>query len=217
MKNQKQVFLDQEANQWFERNRSAIQNRNMPDDDFIASTLQTQANLFANSKILEIGCADGFRLKYLKGALNAEVYGIDPSASAVQEGINAGLDLKVGTADKLDFEDGTFDIVILGFCLYLCDRRDLFKIAAEIDRVTQNQAWIVIQDFFSETDYSNDYSHFAGIKSYKSDYRKMFTWNPDYTCVQHKITDHSNFKNYTDKTDEWIALSIIRKNFHESP
>ncbi len=217
MTSQKSIFLHNEANQWFERNKAALKERCMPEDDLIASTMMESSDLYKNSTILEIGCADGFRLSFLEHALAAEVYGIDPSSSAIDSGKKNGLNLQVGTADNLEFADNTFDIVILGFCLYLCDRSDLFRIAAEIDRVTKDSAWIIIQDFFSESDYANDYSHFEGVKSYKSDYRKMFTWHPAYSPISHKLSDHSNFKNFTDNQDEWIALSIIRKNLAALP
>lgn len=212
MKNQKSIFLENEADSWFDRNKQAIELRNLPHDDLIASSMLEQRHLFSTQKILEIGCANGYRLGFLKDALGADVYGIDPSPKAIEAGRNKGLKLEVGTADNLNYPEDHFDTVILGFCLYLCDRRDLFKIAAEVDRVTRDSAWIIIQDFFSESDYSNDYSHHRGVKSFKSDYRKIFDWHPAYTCISHRVVDHSNFKNFTDDQDEWIALSILRKH-----
>ena len=47
--------------------------------------------------------------------------------------------LKIGTAEKLKFEDDKFDLIIFGFCLYLCDREDLIKIVDETNRVLKKQ------------------------------------------------------------------------------
>ena len=44
----------------------------------------------------------------------------------------------MGTADKLPFEDQSVDILVYGFCLYLCDREDMFNIAAEANRVIKS-------------------------------------------------------------------------------
>lgn len=212
MNNQKQTFLDNEANMWFQRNKEALSQRKLPEEDFIASSMLERKDLFAGTRILEIGCANGYRLNFLKHELDADVYGIDPSALAVQDGREKGLKLDIGTADNLNFADAHFDVVILGFCLYLCDRKDLFNIAAEINRVTKDKAWVIIQDFFAESEYANDYSHCNGVKSYKSDYRRLFDWHPAYSCISHKVVDHNNFREITDNKDEWIALSILRKH-----
>ena len=45
--------------------------------------------------------------------------------------------IKIGTAEKLPFEENYFDILIFGFCLYLTDSEDLFKISSEAYRVTK--------------------------------------------------------------------------------
>ena len=55
-----------------------------------------------------------------------------------------------GAADQLYFESQTFDFVVFGFCLYLCDRDDLFEIAKEAHRVLKPTGWLVIHDFFAE-------------------------------------------------------------------
>jgi len=74
---------------------------------------------------------------------------LEPSNEAVYQAISLGLDARVGTADVIPFQDKSFDIVIFGFCLYLCDRDDLFKIAAEADRVLKTPGWLLIKDFYS--------------------------------------------------------------------
>jgi ubiquinone/menaquinone biosynthesis C-methylase UbiE len=61
--------------------------------------------------------------------------GLDSSNAPITEAVNKGVDAKQGTADELPFPNNSFDIVVFDFCLYLCDRLDLFKITAEADRV----------------------------------------------------------------------------------
>jgi hypothetical protein len=103
-----------------------------------------------------------------------------------------------------------FDMIIFGFCIYLCDRDYLFNIAKVADRVLKPDAWIIIKGFFAKTPSNNKYQHKAGISSYKMDYRTLFTWHPDYTCFQHSVSHHGVSK-FTDDTEEWTGLSVLRK------
>ena len=119
----------------------------------------------------------------------------------------------MGTADSLTHKDNAFDIVIFGFCLYLCDRGDLFRISTEADRVLKKEGWIIIQDFFAESPIQNEYHHTSGIKSYKMDYKTLFTWHPDYTCYQTKVYHHES-QVFTDSSNEWVETSVIRKKIH---
>ena len=213
MKKQSNIFLDNEANNWFQRNNESVKLKNYATDDFIIAELSEMEDVFKNKRVLEIGASDGSRLQYLKDEFCCDVYGIDPSSDAVASGLKNGLNLKVGLASELEFEPGFFDVVIFGFCLYLCDRDDLFKIASEVDRVTKNNSWVVILDFFTKGESVNNYSHCSGVLSYKFDNRKMFEWHPAYTCVVHKVKDHTNYSIYTDNKDDWMAVSIIRKKY----
>ena len=165
-------------------------------------------------KVLEIGCGDGTRLAWLKANLNADCYGIEPSAQAVAAACAKGINVQQGTADVLPFESQSFDIVVFGFCLYLCDREDLFRIASEADRVLRSPGWLMIMDFYSTVPRARDYHHRPGLQSLKMDYRGLFTWHPDYECMTHKVRHHSE-ASYTDVQDEWVAVSVLRKCHRE--
>jgi ubiquinone/menaquinone biosynthesis C-methylase UbiE len=139
---QKDIFLKLEGDAWFVRNQASMSSRRLPDEDpLLMELLAISAQLSSRKqdlRILEIGCGDGTRLKWLKNNLNAECFGIEPSWQAVISACDKGIHAQQGSADMLPFKDGSFDIVIFGFCLYLCDREDLFRIASEADRVLIN-------------------------------------------------------------------------------
>lgn len=208
---QKDMFLESEGDAYFTRNQGAAA-RKLPDDDALLREVLDLLSVSANTKlrVLEIGCGDGTRLVWLQNNLNADCHGIDPSALAVAAARSKGIDAQVGTADALAFENQSFDILIFGFCLYLCDRDDLFRIANEADRVLRSPGWLLIMDFFSPVPKAKIYHHRPGVLSYKMDYRTLFTWHPDYQCVTHKVR-HYGEATYTDIADEWIAVSILRK------
>ena len=105
--------------------------------------------------------------------------------------------------------------MIFGFCLYLCDPCDLFSIAREADRVLRSPGWIVIEDFFSTTPRSRSYRHHAEIHSHKMDYRTLFAWHPHYECLTYKVRHHGE-QRYTDLSEEWVAVSVLRKFIGDS-
>lgn len=118
---------------------------------------------------------------------------------------------QVGTADQLPWADSSLDVVVFGFCLYLCDREDLFRISAEAHRVLKDQGWLIILDFYAKASYSNPYTHFEGLKSFKTDYAAMFLWHEWYTLFSHKIFGNGN-GSFTDDKNEWVSVSVIRKS-----
>lgn len=213
---QKTVFLRAEGDAWFERNHQAIQNRIYDRDEPVIAAI-TRVLTTAPSgggKLLEIGCGEGRRLEWLAKNLGLECYGIEPSAKAVTVANASGIKALQGTADDLPYESSKFDIVVFGFCLYLCDREDLFRIAQEAHRVLKPEAWVVIHDFFAPAPTRNEYSHKPGIFSYKMDYRKLFDWHPSYTCFSHEV-NHHNIGSYSNQPQEWVATSLIKKYRNE--
>src|ERR1043165_1393195 len=127
MNYQKEIFTASEADQWFERNRYACK-KLRPENDLLVQTLT--AIEIRPKQVLEIGCANGSSLELIHQAFGSRCFGIDPSAQAIEQGRAEypHLRLQQGTADTLPFEDRQFDLVVFGFCLYLCDRADLFRI-----------------------------------------------------------------------------------------
>jgi ubiquinone/menaquinone biosynthesis C-methylase UbiE len=207
---QKDHFITGEGDAWFNRNCDAITNKKLPNDDFILSEilcLPPPPNIY---RVLEIGCSNGLRLEWLINNLGWQCSGLDPSAKAVNEACKRGVDAHQGTADRLPFPASSFDIVVFGFCLYLCDRDDLFRIAYEADRVCANPGWLIIHDFYSPLPCARVYHHLEGLFSYKMDYRNLFLWHPEYTCFKHTVSQHGK-SCYTDDQQEWVATSVLRK------
>ena len=206
---QKSIFLNGEADQWNFRNPSS--SAESLHRDFLSPSLEKlPLPPNKNTHVLEIGCGQGARIKSLSSSFNWTVTGIDPSQFAIEKLNSEGINAITGTADKLPFNDSSFDLLIFGFCLYLCDTSDLFKITAEAHRVLKSSAWIAILDFWHPHVKYNPYSYVEGVYSRKQNYGSMFSWHPDYTITDYSLRDHSDFS-FTDNSDEWIASTIIRK------
>jgi SAM-dependent methyltransferase len=208
---QKATFLESEGDAWWARNEAATRSRTLPESDpLLTEICALPEGSKAGTRVLEVGCSDGWRLRWLKEQRGFECQGIEPSAKAVAAAQQRGLAVQRGTADALPFGAGAFDLVVFGFCLYLCDRDDLFRIASEADRVLANPGWLLILDFYSKSPTAREYHHRPGLSSYKMPYRTLFDWHPAYTVVTEKVRHHEN-GGYTDHEDEWVAVTVLRK------
>lgn len=206
---QKNVFMAQEGNEWYERNKVAILDKSLASDP-IFKALQYLGRKPA--RILEIGCANGWRLAQLADHYGARCYGVDPSASAIQDGLSRypGVQLSVGTADCLPVIEPV-DLIIFGFCLYLCDPQDLFKIAAGSDALLADGGLMTILDFNPPAGhYRNDYQHHANLYSYKMNYGDLFGWHPGYHRLFEHVQHHDGGQEL--EPDALISVQILRKD-----
>lgn len=208
---QKTAFLESEGDAYWKRNAAAAASRQLPEDDSALMALLEIPRLSADSTVLEIGCGEASRLSWLRENRGMACCGVEPSAWAVSAARERNIDVRQGTADRLPFDDGKFDVVIFGWCLYLCDREDLFRIAYEADRVLKDPGWLLILEYFNPAATKREYHHRPGVFSYKMDYRKLFTWHPGYTEFYQK-TVHFVDGDYTDDRDAWAATAVLRKN-----
>ena len=207
---QREVFMMSEGDEYFKRNQNYDAKNYIKDDPVCKSIDDIAKNIIGQATVVEVGCSDGRRLKALAGKYDWLYQGIEPSTSAIEKGKADGIEIFKGSAEKLPISDDSVDILIYGFCLYLCDREELFAISAEANRVTKDKSWIIIHDFWAKADMTNIYHHREGIKSYKTRPEEMFSWHPSFTVMETKIRDIGN-NNYTDNQDNWVQTSVLRK------
>lgn len=188
-------FSHGEGDAWLVRNKKKLPPNHDPVLELIEKTgLQPK-------KVLEVGCANGWRLKLLHNKYNCMCAGIDPSHAQLDD---VDFPMIQGTAESLPYSTGVFDLVIYGFCLYLCDREDLFKIVAEGDRVLEDGGHIAIHDFIDGA-YARKYEHNENILSYHLDYASLWLANPAYQAIASREED-------TPFTQDPISVELIKKN-----
>src|SRR5262249_26448564 len=156
---------------WYRRN---LQHLRTPGPDIVLTTLQEVR--IAPKSVLEIGCANGYRVAQICQQSAARGFGIEPSAEAVADGRSRypSLSLTVGTADALPCGVDHSDLVFFGFCLSLVDPRLHLRCVAEADRVLADGGLLAIYDFIEPIPYCNDYAHRPGVRSYKMDFSRYF-------------------------------------------
>jgi SAM-dependent methyltransferase len=199
---QRDTFAAGEGDAWFLRNADVTES---VVDDRIAS------HVAPGGDVLEIGCSDGRRLASLASSTGRRV-GVDPSAAAIGVGRDRWpeLELHVGSADALPV-DGPFDVVVFGFCLYLCDRELLPRIVAEGDRVLRDGGTLAIVDFDPPFPTRRAYRHRDGLWSWKMDYASLYAAFPSYVVAE-KVPLHHDAPAWTADERERVALTILKKH-----
>lgn len=213
---QSRVFLEGEGDRWHARNASAAHPDDLPPE--IASLLRVLGPLADPiNRVLDIGCGSGAKLAALCRGLGARGEGIDPSSAAVADGNAryggdgaASVALQVGTAASLPFGDAAFDLVLFGFSLYLVDRPDMFRVAAEADRVLQPGGFLAIHDFDPSVRHKRPYRHQAGVFSHKTDHSAFFTAGGHYHLVAKDSLSQTG-AHFVRDSDERVAISILYK------
>lgn len=209
---QKDIFKQNEADNYHNRNKSSKSNRDITYDlKVITETLIPFSNQIEN--ILELGCGDATKLNYLSKTFNANGYGVDLSGLAIKEAsINfPNLQLFNNGADEKIFNRNQMDLICLGFFLYVLDREDLYKIMSNVDYYLKDGGFVVIIDF----DYGNQvrvpYKHNDKIKTYKSDYSKILLSSGHYHLVRKDSYSHQSSMFSTDPNNR-ISVSVLYKN-----
>ena len=212
MGNQELIFSQSEGDNWFYRNLPQIESTDSwTDVNFIKSRLRPFNSRV--SKILEVGCAAGHKVESLATDFDAEPFGIDPSARAVDTAVKRtgkSKNFRIGTADKIEFPDSNFDLVFVAFCLYLVSREALDVSINEIDRVLKDGGFLVLEDFDPGIDLSRDYIHHPDITTYKSNYGNHFLNMGNYYLVEKRSFSHTT-EYLAEDINERISIQILQK------
>ena len=208
---QRDVFLSGEGDAWFQRNRRDRPLAASTDDLLLPALLDLPLEKGLGTAVVEVGCGQGLRLHALAREKGWLVSGLDPSAEAVSAAAQLGVDARVGTAEQLPYASKSIDLLVFGFCLYLCDRDDLFQISAEAHRILKPSGFLAILDFWSPQQRKNPYHHRPGLQSFKANLPEMFLWHPAYVITDHRLRHHASHS-HTDDVDEWVAATVIRKS-----
>lgn len=209
---QRDIFVAEEGNRFFDRNKANLVSSS-PIQDLVTERIARHLSPHERARVLEVGCSSGGNLAALSSRASVDCFGVDPSGDAVRTGKQtySSFDLQVGTADRLPFGDGSMDVVWFGFCLYLVDRALLHRVVSEADRVVKDGGFIAIHDFDPSVACMRPYKHYQGLNSYKMNYSGLFLSDPAYSLVEKVAFTHDDVK-WTSDAQERLALWICRKN-----
>jgi ubiquinone/menaquinone biosynthesis C-methylase UbiE len=96
-----------------------------------------RAGIGQDAAVLEVGCGTANHLAAVRRLAGARCTGVEPSAQMLQQAAEhpEDLDLRQGTAQELDFPDGSFDVVLsVDMIHYVREPRRYFERARAILR-----------------------------------------------------------------------------------
>lgn len=123
----------------------------------IAERLRDHYHLNATHSVLDIGCAKGFLLHDLKEVVpGIRVAGLDISEYALEHAMD-GLrgTLARGTADRLPYATGAFDVVLGINVLHNLDRSRCVEALQEIERVGRGRSYVQVDSWLNEEQRTN--------------------------------------------------------------
>lgn len=193
MGKQSDIFLQGEGKAWLDRNLEKLPAK----DDPVIPCIKRIG--IKPKQVLEVGCANGWRLMEMRKEFNCRIRGIDPSIT--RSHFVAGGFLGAGAAHSIPYPSHDFDVVIYGFCLYLCDPEDYLRIAAEGDRVLADGGYLIIYDFLPDLPHSRKYKHHDGVLTRKMNFSRLWLGHPAYT---HVLTHPS--------CEDGVAVIVLKKD-----
>ncbi len=123
----------------------------------VAEKLAKHYQLKPGQKVLDVGCGKAFLLFELTQVVpGIEVVGIDISEYGIGHAKEEIRDcLQIAEAQKLPFEDNSFDLVISLTTLHNLKVFDLKKAVKEIERVSKGNSYIMVESFRNDTEEVN--------------------------------------------------------------
>lgn len=135
-----------EYDSWFMQNRKVLQS----EVELLAGALKKPG------RTLSVGCGSGLFEMILRDGHDIDVhFGVEPAAAMAEIAGKRGMEVQVGPAEELPFDDESFDTVLFnGTPSYIGDLRKAFQ---EARRVLRPGGFVVVADVPAESSYGTLY------------------------------------------------------------
>jgi ubiquinone/menaquinone biosynthesis C-methylase UbiE len=123
----------------------------------VADAMVATYRLRPGMRVLDVGAGKGFLMHDFKEAIpGLEVEGIDISAYAIEHAMDSVKDsIKQGSAAKLPWPDGHFDLVVSVNTLHNLYIDELFSALSEMQRVSKGAKYLVVEGYRNEREKVN--------------------------------------------------------------
>jgi ubiquinone/menaquinone biosynthesis C-methylase UbiE len=160
-------------------------------------------NVIPGEKVLEIGFGTGQSLVELAGSIGktGKVYGIDISDGMLavanrritRAGLSDRVDLRLGDATTLPFEDKSFNAVFISFTLELFDTTEIPQVLAECKRILMDDGRLCVvslekKEIAAVRIYEWFHAHFPILVDCRPIYLSTFVEGAGFTTVEVRET-----------------------------
>lgn len=215
--NQDQIFSTLEGNNWFRRNKSAL-------DQFDARVdlpiKLIELYGLQPRNVLEVGAANGVRLSEISEHYGCKrLVAVEPSVEAILDGESRFPNIRFvrGTADAIPLQE-PFDLIIINFVFHWIDRSSLLRSVSEIDRLLVDGGYLIIGDFYPSNWTKVRYHHLPEqeVFTYKQNYGAIFLASGLYHSVCLFTGAHSSKALQGEiPEDERTGVWLLRKSLTE--
>jgi len=215
---QESVFIEKEADAWFERNAKAILEPVKSNHRIIQALKQLQIS--HPFTLVDLGGGSG---KVSAGIIetfpNCNATVLEPSAKAIQAGKERfpSIEFLQGSLTQAsEMPARNFDLVLVSGVFCWIDRSLLSQAVANVDRLVKPGGYLLISDFETPYPRANPYHHHPDLYTYKQNYFQPFLALNIYTEIYASagpIEAHSS-ANENDPYDTWWATAILQKDMH---
>lgn len=208
--NQDEIFLEFEGDNWYERNKNFLKaERDIP-------ILLLDLYGIKPTRVLEVGASNGYRLAKLYEKYGCEVYAVEPSKKAIEDGKEKYpfIAFQRATAETMVYDKRFFDLIIVNSVLHWIDRETLLMSIANIDKFCNWGGYLIIGDFQVHSPIKRRYHHIKDeeVYTYKLNYKKIFLRTGFYKEIATLSLNHDN-KMLTGNTtiDNYFSVSLLKK------
>lgn len=197
-----------EGDAWFRRNQKALETA--AERDWALRLIER--NGLQPQRVLEGGCANGWRLAELHKRYGCFGQGIDVSAAAIEAAPHhPDLIFYQEAIHEMGYFD--FDLVICYFVLHWVDRDRLVASLSALDRAGKDGGYLLIGDFLPDTPTKVPYHHREGLWTWKADYAGIFLATGNYRLIDKIIFDHDTGEegDMSIPVDRRAVVSLLRK------
>ncbi|EDP74910.1 class I SAM-dependent methyltransferase [Hydrogenivirga sp. 128-5-R1-1] len=208
---QDDVFKKEEADKWFERNKEGLK----PKADLILKAIRDYNLICKNSKVLEVGASNGYRLAKIHEEFGSEVHAIEPSKEAIKDGKSkwSFINFYQNTLAEFNEREHTsgFDLIIVNSVLHWIDRSTLLLSVAKIDTMLRWGGHLILGDFQTQIPLKRKYHHKEGLYTYKQRYKDIFTSTNLYIELMTLAYNHDDKSLSNININNFFSVSLLRK------
>jgi trans-aconitate methyltransferase len=204
------VWQKKEADNWFKRNKNSLGSK----EDLIMFIIELYK--IKPKKVIEIGCSNGYRLSKIHEKYGSRVVGIEPSQKALKDGKKKWPFIKFinGMCESFSLKEKV-DLVIINFVFHWISRQNLLECFSRIDKIVENNGYIIIGDFGTENSFKRKYHHLKDkeIFTYKQEYQNLLKTSRLYREIAMLKFNHDTgeITSHIDDNDMG-TLSLLQKH-----